>query len=125
MHGLVTWATFENHQLRSIIIASKQHFQIQKYEPEILKEQLRKVYRQRIGVDNDSLCEMLCSLKTLLLIFGFSMSLLGFVQVLTLQTTCMNYTGIAMIWTIFEIVSYIMWLAVSFSASWQYSQRTD
>lgn len=86
---------------------------------------MRKLYKQRVGVSTDSLCEMLCSLKTLLLVYGFSTSVFGLVQVYSLQTTCMNYIGIAMIWTIFEIVSYFAWIVVSLASSSQYSQRVD
>ena len=57
--------------------------------------------------------EMLCSLKTVLLAYGLSTSVFGLVQVYNLQMTCMNYIGIAMIWTIFEIVSFFAWTIVS------------
>lgn len=86
---------------------------------------MRDLYKQRVGVSSDSICEMLCSLKTVLLAYGLTTSVIGLVQVYNLQTTCMNYIGIAMIWTIFEIVSFFAWTAMSLTTSNQYTQRVD
>lgn len=86
---------------------------------------MRRLYRQRTLINLESPCEMICNIKTLLIALGALFCHYGLIQAYALQTTCLNYTGIPLIWTLFEVVSFFIWILVSFTALWQYSERSD
>jgi hypothetical protein len=120
MHGLVTWGAYESQQLKAIASSNRQQILINKSPLEVAEE-MHKVYRQRTVINTDSPCEMICNIKTFLLVFGSAFCFYGIIQSYTLRATCLNYTNVPLIWTLFEIVSFFIWIVVSITALWQYS----
>jgi hypothetical protein len=120
MHGLVTWGPYESQQLKTIAFSNRQQVFINKSPLEV-KEEMHRQYRQRTVMNTHSPCEMIFNTKTFLIAFGFGFCYYGVLESFELRTTCLNYTNIPLIWTLFEVISFFIWLLVSFTALWQYS----
>lgn len=103
-------AAKQKFKQRDLILTST----MSKEENILYMQDLNKLYEEQVRAKSLSLCDAIFDLRNLLLSFGFFLTAYSISQVHSKQHACFNYSSLSITWTIFEIVSFALWLVASF-----------
>jgi len=113
-------AAKQKFKTRDLILTST----MSKEENILYIQDLNKFYEDQVRAKSQSLCDTVFNLRNMLLIFGFFLTSYSINQVHNKQNTCFNYSALSITWTIFEIVSFALWLIATFIIdAYQYDQN--
>ena len=70
------------------------------------------------------MCEICCSPTNILHLFGMLITTYGIVAAYNMSNQCFNYANISIIWSNFEVLSFLIWLTARFIVDW-YVQMSE